>query len=422
MEVTFEHQGGQSIELGDLSVTMTGTDTTGTPRNYSSDELSAGMVDVDMVIYHEPETPDLGRTVFELGDVLKVTFTFENESYLFDVSEDAVVSLIYTPANQILVKSKDLVAGPRVVVDISPPSQVGERNETLDYTVTITNNQGTPDTFALTASNDHGWSISIPGSVSVSGGGASEYVTLQVTIPGDATSSSTTTVTAVSQSDPDVSASDNCVTRVRVIETINPVDEGSAWHEKPDFSITNPENPSNDIWYHYFTSYVLPGPELWLSEVGNPSPPGSYQRRVFLKFTLPDMGTEMTVEDTTFRFYFGAWWIEEEPDTTYIYACSDTWNGSTLTWNNSPAYGSQLASVTELGSPPRWVEWQGAALTSWVRTQDSTDDTVSFMIKGEHGPWVWDGAETIWRAAGTYNPGWGDKPELVVTYLSDPPE
>lgn len=104
IEVSFEHIGGQTVRLEDLAVIVSGTDFAGVHRNYRSDELSAGMVSVDMVICHENGDPDYTRTRFELGDVLKATFMLESRSYLLDISRDVTVSLIYKPADQVLAK------------------------------------------------------------------------------------------------------------------------------------------------------------------------------------------------------------------------------------------------------------------------------------------------------------------------------
>jgi len=113
-------------------------------------------------------------------------------------------------------------------VEVTAPSgKAASPGESINYDFTVTNTGNTSDTYILTASSPHGWSVSAPSSVAVSAG-ASVIVTITVSLPNDAiagtadhltltttsqtdtsityTATATTTVVAVPERDVEVSA------------------------------------------------------------------------------------------------------------------------------------------------------------------------------------------------------------------------
>jgi uncharacterized membrane protein len=102
-----------------------------------------------------------------------------------------------------------------VEVSISPDNQSGTPSMTLNYTVTVSNTGASSDTYDLAASDNSGWGPTVsPASLTVAAG-ENMTSTLSVTVPDNAFggTNDNITVTATSQTDNSVSASDSCVAR-----------------------------------------------------------------------------------------------------------------------------------------------------------------------------------------------------------------
>jgi len=100
-----------------------------------------------------------------------------------------------------------------VEVSISPDNQSGTPSLTLNYTVTVKNTGALDDNYNLTVSDNAGWGPTVsPTSLTVPAG-ENRTSTLSVTIPENALGCTrdNITVTATSQTDNRVSASDTCV-------------------------------------------------------------------------------------------------------------------------------------------------------------------------------------------------------------------
>ena len=95
---------------------------------------------------------------------------------------------------------------------IAPAGQSGNVGDTFDYSFSVQNLQSSSDTFDLSTSSSQGWTVSLPGGSTVTiAAGSSETVLVQVT----ATSAGTdlTTLTATSQTDPNVTNNDSVTTQ-----------------------------------------------------------------------------------------------------------------------------------------------------------------------------------------------------------------
>ena len=92
----------------------------------------------------------------------------------------------------------------------APAGQSGYVGDTFNYNFIVQNLQGFQDTFDLSTSSSQGWTVSLPGTVTIDAG-SSETVLVQVT----ATSAGTdvTTLTVTSQSDASVTNSDSVTTQ-----------------------------------------------------------------------------------------------------------------------------------------------------------------------------------------------------------------
>ena len=98
-------------------------------------------------------------------------------------------------------------------VSISPSYQSALPRVTLTYTVTVTNTGDVNDNYALIIGDDAGWGPSVSPESLILLQGASDNVTLSVTVPENAVpgTEDNITITATSQTDNTVSKSDLCI-------------------------------------------------------------------------------------------------------------------------------------------------------------------------------------------------------------------
>jgi hypothetical protein len=112
---------------------------------------------------------------------------------------------------------------------IAPAGQSGNVGDTFDYSFSVQNLQSSSDTFDLSTSSSQGWTVSLPGGSTVTiAAGSSETVLVQVT----ATSAGTdlTTLTATSQTDPNVTNNDSVTTQAEgSITPITPIPTLNEW-------------------------------------------------------------------------------------------------------------------------------------------------------------------------------------------------
>lgn len=131
-----------------------------------------------------------------------------------------------------------------VEISISPSSQSGTPDETLSYTVTVTNAGNVPDNYTLERDDTQGWPLTLPSSVGPLDPDESDDVTLEVTIPHSAENgdSTTVTVTATSQENTEIKDNDNCVARVEIIYrvkvTISPSENEGAPGATLEYTVT----------------------------------------------------------------------------------------------------------------------------------------------------------------------------------------
>lgn len=99
----------------------------------------------------------------------------------------------------------------------APAEQAGNPEDIINYQFVVANYQNITDTFNLTLNSSNGWNVSLPGGNTVNiPAGESATVNATVTIPADAQPGTTDilTLTATSQSDPDVNNQDSVTTTV----------------------------------------------------------------------------------------------------------------------------------------------------------------------------------------------------------------
>jgi len=110
-----------------------------------------------------------------------------------------------------------------VDVSISPGENEALPGENTTYVVTITNTGNVEDTYDITVSNNAGWEIVFSLTwVKLSPYGSAVVAELIVIVPEDAVpgTPSNTTVTAVSENDPEVRDNDSCIARAKVVRGV----------------------------------------------------------------------------------------------------------------------------------------------------------------------------------------------------------
>ncbi|TSA54380.1 MAG: DNRLRE domain-containing protein, partial [Planctomycetaceae bacterium] len=122
-----------------------------------------------------------------------------------------------------------------------------------------------------------------------------------------------------------------------------------------------------------------------------------YTRRSYVRFDLSSITG--TVTDAKLRLYVN------RRDASTTHGCNfigDSWYEGSLTWNNRPATGSRLDTVS-VPSAGNWIEFD---VTSQVATEAAGDDEISLMI--------WEPTATTYTLYDTRE-GTND-PQLVITH------
>lgn len=245
-----------------------------------------------------------------------------------------------------------------VSVSISLGYQSGAPGTTLSYFVTVVNTGTVGDNYALTATDDLGWDLSVePPSLTIAAGQSADVV-LRVAIPYGAPSSTEDNVTvfAASQTDPTASDSAICVAHAAAPLSLrlSPSDDAHVTQRHPHAN------------YGDRTSLHL-----------RSAAKGLRNERIFLKFDLSTLPEGATILEA--KLYLYCWWGEADLDAQSRSVENDTWSEDTITWNNQPAYGSVLDTVA-LTREARGT-WRSWDVTSFVQDEFAGDKVASFCLR-----------------------------------------
>ena len=106
----------------------------------------------------------------------------------------------------------------------------------------------------------------------------------------------------------------------------------------------------------------------------------SYDRRTFLRFDLSSI-TGTSISQATLKLYVTSLVDGTAPIAVFAVP-SDSWTETGITWNNQPAFGSQLVST----SLPT-TGWTSFNVTSFVNSQLAGDKKVSLAL--------WDATQAV---------------------------
>ena len=126
----------------------------------------------------------------------------------------------------------------------------------------------------------------------------------------------------------------------------------------------------------------------------------SYDRRMFLRFDLSSVSST-SVSSAVLKLYVAS--LVEGPAPIAVFpVTSNSWTETGITWNNQPAFGSQLLST----SLPT-IGWASFNVTAFVNSQLAGDKKVSLML--------WDTNQAIKLATFNSRENSLNRPVLEVT-------
>jgi uncharacterized repeat protein (TIGR01451 family) len=281
-----------------------------------------------------------------------------------------------------------------VDVSIKPWTQDTSPGGTLTYTVTIQNVGSESDSYSLSVTDTQGWGPVIAQTQTTNlQYGESWTTTLTVTIPSDASpgTKNTITVTATSQTDPNVSDSYGAIAHAFVGEKLPPTDDAHV-------SSGYPHETYGDEDTLYLQSDTR----------------GFKNERIFLKFDLSAIPSGSTITEAEILLWSRK--AELSDMNAQLWSVTDdTWSEDLVTWGTQPGLVTLLDTVALKYSPPSedmWVLWD---VTEFVRSEFAGDQTASFGIRAE-----------VESTSGRYRfnskewPSENERPHLKISYTTEP--
>lgn len=136
-------------------------------------------------------------------------------------------------------------------------------------------------------------------------------------------------------------------------------------------SSTSSLYPTNDSWVEAEFPNGSHGYETSLRVKSD-----SRTRRSYLKFDLSSIPNGKTV--TSVRIYLYCTYMDFNPSVEiYAHETGDNWYESSITWNNAPAVGSLITSIS-VGGTGQYYCWD---ITAYGQTQYSGDKILSVVVK-----------------------------------------
>jgi hypothetical protein len=135
--------------------------------------------------------------------------------------------------------------------------------------------------------------------------------------------------------------------------------------------------------------------------------------RSLIKCDISNLPSNATITGAKLRVYLvTSWDFPNTSRTITAYRITSNWSESSVTWNNSPGYGSAYGSRSIVSSAWGWYEFD---VTGLVRAwHNGTYTNHGIMLRG---PEV-SGYNASWRGFGTRESPY--KPRLVVDYVISP--
>jgi len=252
-----------------------------------------------------------------------------------------------------------------VSITISPGYLEGLPGGTLKpYEVKVTNMGKLDDNYTLTATDNSSWGLTISGFdvdnklEDVPGFFNSRTVTLSVNVPGDAVPGMVDNVLITVNG---TGTSDNYWILAIAGRQIRPtIDDSQVLSGEPDR-----DSGAQSFMY-----------------VGSENKGRYGDERAFLKFDLQGIASLDNINTQNARLFVYGFLVNGTPgnNVELLKVENDDWVEENMTWNNKPAYGTEIGTekaVTEAGA---WYSWD---VTSYVAEEFADDNFASFCIKAE---------------------------------------
>jgi hypothetical protein len=295
-----------------------------------------------------------------------------------------------------------------ITENITPKTQIGAPGSALTYTVTVGNYTGAAATFDLAV--DSNWNTSLPSSVGPISNGGTQNVTLTVTCENGYGFQDTITVTATCQGSPEITTYQTCTASTAPIAITA---DAYVIEQDPDY------NSGDDHSVYVGTLENGSSMDTWSPE----------DCRGYWKIDLSGLPSGAVIDNAYFTAYTafggenGGWvgstWVGTAGyhtlTATIKGVSDDSWNESTITWNNAPSMGSSLDSV-DVRARMIWYSWN---VTSFVASQVAGGDRViSLGMVSEN-----EGVNVVvpWTSKDDPTYGATDKAQLIVSYTSGTP-
>jgi hypothetical protein len=179
------------------------------------------------------------------------------------------------------------------------------------------------------------------------------------------------------------------------------------------------------VWSSY-TSKLYPTQDSWV-EAEYPNDNHGYDtslrvksdsrtRRSYLKFDLSSVPNGKTI--TSVKLYLYCTYADSNPSIqVYAHETDDSWDETSITWNNAPAVGSLITSIS-IGGTGQYYCWD---ITPYGQTQYSGDKILSVVVKLLLDDPTQNNPNLARYFASKENTGTSQDPYLEVIYENTPP-
>lgn len=142
----------------------------------------------------------------------------------------------------------------------------------------------------------------------------------------------------------------------------------------------------------------------------------SRTRRSYLKFDLNSVPAGKTI--TSVKLYLYCNYMDANPSVEiYVHETGDNWNEASITWNNAPAVGAFITSIS-VGGTGQYYCWD---ITPYGEAQYSGDKILSVVVKLFLDNPAQDNPNLARYFASKESIGTAQDPYLEVTYENTPP-
>ncbi|MCD4824315.1 MAG: DNRLRE domain-containing protein [Phycisphaerae bacterium] len=144
----------------------------------------------------------------------------------------------------------------------------------------------------------------------------------------------------------------------------------------------------------------------------------SYRYRSFIQFDLSGIPAGQTIDSVTLSLYKYGHYGTVVVDAT-LYQITESWDESTLTYNDEPSYGSTAIASRSMtgGETNGWKTWEDTNLTSLVQDwYDGTTTNYGLVLRVQTNI----GNSNIAFYSSDYTTDASLRPKLDVTYTPEP--